>query len=156
MNSMVFHMADCLFGEKGLGEQRETVVKLADAEMKKFEKVGTSLEHPELYKAYEDLKDIDLFQSYATNRSGSYVNSPQNPYIMMSAPTEEQLKSGLLHELQHGIQTKEGWARGGDVEEFLQPNKKALNDAAKKLNELSLARKEGTEEYKQAEEFLTD
>lgn len=142
------------FGEKGLGEQREAVIKLADAEMKKFEKIGTSLEHPELYKAYEDLKDIDLFQSYAANRSGSYVNRPPDPYIMMSAPNEEQLRSGLLHELQHGIQTKEGWARGGDVEEFLQPNKKAINEAAKKLNELSLARKEGTTEYKQAEEFF--
>lgn len=135
------------FGEKGLGEQRQTVADLASAEMKKFDKVGTTLKHDELYKSYDDIKDIDLFQSYATNRTGSYVDNKNNPYITMNSPNPEQLKSGLLHEIQHGIQVKEGWARGGDVEEFLQPNKQAINDVAKKLNELSLSRKEGTQEY---------
>lgn len=142
------------FGEKGLGEQRQTVADLASAEMKKFDKIGTTLKHDELYKSYDDLKDIDLFQSFATNRTGSYVDNKNNPYITMNAPNPEQLKSGLLHELQHGIQVKEGWSRGGDVEEFLQPNKQAINDVAKKLNDLSLARKEGTPEYIETENLF--
>ena len=135
------------FGEKGLGEQRQTVADLASAEMKKFDKVGTSLKHDELYKSYDDLKDLDLYQSYATNRSGAYHDNRGNPYITMEAPNADELKSGLLHELQHGIQVKEGWARGGSPEEFLQPNKQQLNDLSKQLNELALARKELSPEY---------
>ena len=142
------------FGEKGLGEQRQSVIKLADEQMKNFDKIGTSLEHPELYKSYNDLKDIDLYQGFSPNRSGSYVENRGNPYITMNAPNELELKSGLLHELQHGIQVKEGWARGGSPEEFLQPNKEQINQVAKKLNELSLARKEGTPEYLETESMF--
>lgn len=140
------------FGEKGLGEQRQTVADLASAEMKKFDKVGTSLKHDELYKSYDDLKDLDLYQSYATNRSGAYHDNRGNPYITMEAPNAEELKSGLLHELQHGIQVKEGWARGGSPEEFLYPMKQEINNVAKQLSDLRLSRKEGTPEYIALEE----
>jgi hypothetical protein len=142
------------FGEKGLGEQRQTIADLASAEMKKFDKVGTSLKHDELYKSYDDLKDIDLFQNFAESRSGSFVENKGNPYITMNAPNEKELRSGLLHELQHGIQVKEDWARGGSPEEFLQPNKQVINDVAKKLSDLRLDRKEGTPEYIEAENLF--
>jgi hypothetical protein len=138
----------------GLGKERQAVIKLTDEEMNKFNKVGTSLEHPELYKSYDDLKNIDLYQGFAPDRSGSYVENRGNPYITMNAPNEPELRSGLLHELQHGIQVKEGWARGGSPEEFLQPNKEQINEVAKKLNELSLARKEGTPEYLETESMF--
>ena len=136
----------------GLGKERQAVIKLADEEMNKFNKVGTSLEHPELYKSYDDLKNIDLFQSYGTDRSGSFVENKGSPYINMIAPNKEQLKSGLLHELQHGIQVKEGWARGGSPEEFLYPMKQEINNVAQQLNDLRLSRKEGTPEYIALEE----
>lgn len=136
----------------GLGKERQAVIKLADEEMNKFNKVGTSLEHPELYKSYDDLKNIDLFQSYGTDRSGSFVENKGSPYINMIAPNKEQLKSGLLHELQHGIQVKEGWARGGSPEEFLQPMKQEINNVAQQLSDLRLSRKEGTPEYIALEE----
>lgn len=140
------------FGENGLGEQRQTVADLASAEMKKFDKVGTSLKHDELYKSYDDLKDIDLFQSYATDRSGAFHDNKGSPYIKMDAPNAKELKSGLLHELQHGIQVKEGWARGGSPEEFLQPMKQEINNVAQQLSDLRLSRKEGTPEYVALEE----
>lgn len=136
----------------GLGKERQAVIKLADEEMNKFNKVGTSLEHPELYKSYDDLKNIDLFQSYGTDRSGSFVENKGSPYINMTAPNKEQLKSGLLHELQHGIQVKEGWARGGSPEEFLYPMKQEINNVAQQLSDLRLSRKEGTPEYVALEE----
>ena len=107
------------FGEKGLGEQREKISKLADIEMKKYEKVGTTLNHPKLYESYPDLKNIDLYQ-WIGPREGSFYpqglsNAQPNPYITIGAENPEQLKSTLLHELQHGIQTKEGFAKGGNL-----------------------------------------
>lgn len=135
------------FGEKGLGDQRQKIVDLVNADLKQYDKIGTSLQHPELYKAYEDLPNIDLFQNKATSRSGEFNTNKGNPYIVSYAPNESELKSNLLHELQHGIQLKESWGLGGSPEEFLQPNKQKLNDIAKQLNEMALARKEATPEY---------
>jgi len=117
------------FGEKGLnekrglGEQREKISKLAHAEMKKYEQVGTTLNHPTLYESYPNLKDIELSQ-WIGPREGSYYpkgrsNKEPNPYITVGAETPEQLKSTLLHELQHGIQMNEGFARGGSPTEFI-------------------------------------
>ena len=117
------------FGEKGLnekrglGEQREKISKLAHAEMKKYEQVGTTLNHPKLYESYPNLKDIELSQ-WIGPREGSYYpkgrsNKEFNPYITVGAETPEQLKSTLLHELQHGIQMNEGFARGGSPTEFI-------------------------------------
>lgn len=111
------------FSEKGLGEQREKISKLADAEMKKYEQVGTTLSHPNLYKAYPNLKDIEL-QQWIGPREGSYYpkglsNKEPNPLITVGSETPEQLKSTLLHELQHGIQMNEGFARGGSPTEFM-------------------------------------
>ena len=111
------------FGEKGLGGQREKISKLADAEMKKYEQVGTTLTHPKLYESYPNLKDIELSQ-WIGPREGSYYpkgrsNKEPNPYITVGAETPEQLKSTLLHELQHGIQMNEGFARGGSPTEFI-------------------------------------
>lgn len=146
------------FGEKGIGEQREKVSKLADAEMKKYEQVGTTLIHPKLYESYPNLKDIKL-QQWIGPREGSYYpkgvsNKEPNPLITVGSETPEQLKSTLLHELQHGIQMNEGFARGGSPEEFLQPNKEQINQVAKKLNELSLLKKEGTKEYSDTEKLF--
>lgn len=111
------------FGEKGLGGQREKISKLADVEMKKYEQVGTTLNHPKLYESYPNLKDIELSQ-WIGPREGSYYpkgrsNKEPSPYITVGAETPEQLKSTLLHELQHGIQMNEGFARGGSPTEFI-------------------------------------
>lgn len=135
------------FGEKGLGDQRQKIVDLVNADLKQYDKIGTSLKHPELYKSYDDLQNIDLFQNRATSRSGEFNTNKGNPYIVSYAPNESELKSNLLHELQHGIQLKESWGLGGSPEEFLQPNKQKLNDLAKQLNEMALAKKEATPEY---------
>jgi hypothetical protein len=113
------------FGDNNLGEQRQRVVDLTNNAMQKFEKIGTSLEHPELYTAYSDLKNIPLNQQTGPIRKGSYyTNSPytqdNTPHIFAEAPNPTELKSVLLHELTHGIQEKEGFAKGGSPELFAQ------------------------------------
>jgi hypothetical protein len=139
--------------EKGMGGQRDKVIKLADAEMKKYEQVGTTLSHPKLYESYPNLKDIEL-QQWIGPREGSYYpkglsNKQPNPYITVGAETPEQLKSTLLHELQHGIQMNEGFARGGSATEFLTPLVKKRDELYGNITELNnkLSNAVGTPEY---------
>jgi hypothetical protein len=46
--------------------------------------------------------------------------------------TEKDLMSTLLHEIQHIIQKIEGFARGGNGEEFLDPRNQTLFSALTK------------------------
>jgi hypothetical protein len=139
--------------EKGMGGQRDKVAKLADSEMKKYEQIGTTLKHPKLYESYQDLQDIGL-QQWIGPREGSYYpkgfsNKEPNPYITAGSESPEQLKSTLLHELQHGIQRKEEFARGGNPTEFLTPLVKKRDELYGNITELNnkLSNAVGTPEY---------
>ncbi len=81
-------------------------------------KLGDLLDHPELFKRYPDLKDLEL------NMEKDFDIFPQGQYI---PPYKDQLEkisvstnmmprrdtSVLLHEIMHAIQTREKFAPGG-------------------------------------------
>lgn len=72
-----------------------------------------ALTHEELYKAYPELANIES-GLYASQRpSGTYDASTKT--ITASGPGTTSQKSAMLHELQHAIQQKEGFARGGSA-----------------------------------------
>lgn len=88
-----------------------------------------NLIHPDLYKAYPELANIESTAEFANIPRGRLEqtrvssigagNVPVNERIVgermtSQAPTEEELKSVLLHETQHAIQNRENFARGGD------------------------------------------
>jgi hypothetical protein len=87
------------------------------------------LNHPDLYKAYPWARDIDV-SLMPPNRASRAVYRPQLDTIMMTgddpslgrALTSREYMSTLLHEVQHAIQLREGFARGGSNREFLPPN----------------------------------
>lgn len=71
--------------------------------------LGKILDHPELYKAYPDLKNMKVVKD-------NVVKTAQY------APTLDQISVGpeqynthgvMMHEIQHAIQEREGFARGG-------------------------------------------
>lgn len=73
-------------------------------------------QHPELYKAYPDLKTTPLFNTVVKNPSngvgtGSYAS--WGP-LEVNAPNLANARSVALHELQHGVQYKEGFAPGSN------------------------------------------
>lgn len=91
--------------------------------------LNQNLTHPELYRAYPELANIESTAEFANIPRGRLEqtrvssigagNVPVNERIVgermtSQAPTEEQLKSVLLHETQHAIQNRENFARGGD------------------------------------------
>jgi Large polyvalent protein associated domain 23 len=73
------------------------------------------LNHPELYKAYPELKDIKvepLPDDLVKKKVGGDYNSNTNTIRLNPNMSNDQAKSVILHEVQHAIQKKEGFALG--------------------------------------------
>lgn len=90
------------------------------------------LEHPKLYKEHPELKDIDTNihidkdipkgspnGSYTPRQDRGDDYFPIFEEINIRAHDLEDAKSVLLHEIQHAIQGKEGWARGGNTQSLI-------------------------------------
>lgn len=79
--------------------------------------------HDDLYQAYPDLRRVQIeatrdpesltLQGYFSNKTGT-------PQIGMSASSLGEMRSGILHEMQHGVQRAEGFASGGGPMDFMQ------------------------------------
>lgn len=94
------------------------------------------MEHPDLYAAYEPLGSYGWNVSsskapeggaYYTHKFGNVVLHPESAYGLKSG------KSTVLHELQHAIQSREGFGRGGNPGMFPTP---LINDAKTIAGEL--------------------
>lgn len=97
------------------------------------------LEHPKLFKQYPDIANIRMIPQ---EKSGaSYVNLKDNPIRSGEEITigNERTLPNLLHEIQHAIQEKEGFARGGSVTEFgsLEGAKHWVDVYSNKVKELT-------------------
>ena len=110
--------------------------------------LNQNLTHQDLYHAYPELANIESTAKFSNIPRGRFEqtkvssigagNVPVNERIVgermtSQAPTEEELKSVLLHETQHIIQNRENFAKGGSAD-FFKPNDvfstEALEDAA--------------------------
>jgi hypothetical protein len=114
---------------------------------KNFEgKLHETLSHPELFKNYPALQyyDTDITSEIALPEhlkktligrgSGSFTQKDfvsGEPKITAQAYSNEDKKT-LIHEIQHAIQAKEGFARGGNMQEF--QSGPMFNPVAKELN----------------------
>lgn len=78
------------------------------------------LDHKKLYKAYPDAADIQthfLPDSSMKGSSGAY-STAHDRVTLGQGLQKDKAKSFTLHELQHAIQQREGFARGGSPEQF--------------------------------------
>ena len=73
-----------------------------------------SMQHEQLYKAYPEVKDIYTTMYASPLPEGSFESASKT--ITVGGPSTGYQKSSALHEVQHGIQDIEGWARGGTPE----------------------------------------
>ena len=69
------------------------------------------LEHEDLFKAYPDLKKVKVKEIANLDARGVYSPNFDCIFINENLPTQEKLKS-LIHEVQHAIQVREGFAVG--------------------------------------------
>jgi hypothetical protein len=88
--------------------------------------IGGMLQHSELFKAYPDLlqnlrytaiKQPDWLPESAAGAQYSKTIGGKEK-ISTSTKTEEDALSKLMHELQHAVQTREGWQSGGLESQF--------------------------------------
>jgi len=80
-------------------------------------KFGEALQHPELFKAYPDLRSIQLAESSSPYSTASYTPAigPFPEEISLGGrPTE----TSALHEAQHPIQEREGFIPGSSSDVF--------------------------------------
>jgi len=91
--------------------------------------MGDLLEHPRLYEQYPELRDLEVgfSKDMYPGAAGEYYNTGggsvgADPYVRLLAgkPKEESL-STLLHEVQHYLQDKEGFARGANSSYWRDP-----------------------------------
>ena len=69
------------------------------------------LEHEDLFKAYPDLKKVKVKEISDLDARGVYSPNFDCIFINENLPTQKKLKS-LIHEVQHAIQVREGFAVG--------------------------------------------
>lgn len=101
--------------------------------------VGNIMQHDALYEAYPDLRSLDSFWDSTMGKSGSFGRN-QISFGDVSDP--EGVKGLFGHELQHAIQQREGWARGGSPDKLameLQAEADLMRNKAKSLFDLSSA-----------------
>jgi hypothetical protein len=76
------------------------------------------LDHPALFAAYPALRFVSATVNIDPVEKGRGRMAASGGRITVTAPTRAEALSILLHEVQHGIQTMEGFARGGGRSEF--------------------------------------
>ncbi len=84
--------------------------------------LGKALDHPELYKAYPDMRDIPatvekpgMFDAPVSSGMYRLLNSglPTRREAIEASGSDDDLRKMLLHESQHAIQEREGFEQGG-------------------------------------------
>ena len=81
-------------------------------------KLPEVIDHPELYKAYPHLKDVDAVYDPNLRHAGAYYEASNNRIVVGPSTVDDY--GSWMHEIQHAIQDYEGHAKGGAV---APPNK---------------------------------
>jgi hypothetical protein len=83
--------------------------------------VADILEHPELYKRYPHIAQLPVSPVGASAQfRGSH--DPNTGEIVLKNANLNDMRSTLLHEIQHSVQQTENFARGGNPLQFLPSN----------------------------------
>lgn len=84
-------------------------------------KLDQVIDHPELFKAYPDLKDLKIkvvesipFGDSGAPRLGMFDHNTQT--LTIAATDVSKMKQTIIHEIQHAIQNREGFARGTNLD----------------------------------------
>jgi hypothetical protein len=84
-----------------------------------FETLDNLVEHTELFKAYPSLKGLKVYFDDKVESNGVYYPASDTIAINRALLKDpESIQDTLIHEVQHAIQEREGFAQGGDLSLF--------------------------------------
>lgn len=116
------------------------------------------LDHPALFAAYPDLAAVRVvIDDSMPIGDAAYI--PESDVILLSPVADNaQKKSLLLHEVQHAIQEREGFARGGSAESAYHPGErnKHIEDLFQKYKADEYSKKYTDDELYQKAERVVD
>lgn len=129
--------------------------------------LGEVYKNDALYRAYPELKDIKIwFEELPKGTNGNYTGGIGETITISESlrANIEKAKSTLIHEVQHAIQHKEGFARGANEKNIHQKLEQELDYQRKRLaiaekeNDTETAKwaKERIAEYKESIERIKD
>ena len=136
---------------------------LPRTEMGVTKKLSDFLDHDELFEAYPQLKDYPVkikFDtkdgargSFNTTRKNITINlADMRPMMEGSATTgkklKQDIKSTLMHEIQHAIQEIEGFARGSNPD--VSNSYEAVSQAVRQRQDIILKNQKGHNAYNSA------
>lgn len=81
-------------------------------------KLNSMIDHPELFKAYPDLKNLRVIVRDDLPAGNAGMNFSRNEAYISKKDVDSRTISPLLHEIQHWIQNNEGWQAGANIESF--------------------------------------
>ncbi len=84
--------------------------------------LGDLFQHAELFDNYPQIRDIEVVidHTMGKNTVGGFDHASSQIFLSPHV-TDKDAYNTIIHELQHVIQGKEGWARGGSAEQMGQP-----------------------------------
>lgn len=81
----------------------------------KYADLGEIYDNPQLFEAYPKLKNVMIFIEELGGRTAGFASAINNTITLSaSLKNDDEIKSTLVHEIQHLIQGREGFARGGN------------------------------------------
>ncbi len=100
-------------------DDSKAVLKSVPSEAKSL-KLSDVLIHDELYKAYPQLRNVEVeFSDDMRRIEGGYYNPGENLIVLNSKNSAEKMKSSMIHEIQHAVQGIEGFLNGGNTQSAL-------------------------------------
>ncbi len=97
------------------GKLKPDAIPKLEGEREEVLKLDTVLNHKELYKAYPELKNVVVhFLNKKTPQSGMMSKYFGVTFIDVNLNKTNDIKSTILHEIQHIIQDIEGFAKGSN------------------------------------------
>lgn len=100
--------------------------------------MADTLRHDAAYQAYPDIATKPV-RSVGFNFDVSGAFDPTDSSFALGRGTKNEMEKTALHEMQHAIQAREGWASGGNSSQFLpesfSDDKKAIRKAIEAIEE---------------------
>ncbi len=155
LNEIPDSISDILWDIDGI---KDGQISGRDIRPNSISSLKNALFHDDVYSSYPDVGNVELQHNTLGKIATEASYMPNRDKIIIGDPTYSKVKSPVLHELQHAIQQREGFAKGGSPKTF-QAEKDSiaseLNWQNKRIAELTSEAKR-TNEYQVLENNLID